>query len=133
MRTRFLGLLSFVWLAACVSPSASMSSASLSIAEDVAVSVQDLAEAQARYGDSHPQVVRLKATQESLMKSGAAASSSFDGHLVDTLTHQLAQAQSRKAGLALRYGAAHPEMMKCDAVIHALTEALRDASSRKLL
>lgn len=121
-------LFMFAMLAACVSPPSSENGYATRIAEDVAVSVRQLAEAQTRYGDNHPEVIRLKAAQASLSASGAGAGASFGIALVDALNYELAAANKRRAEMALRYGDAHSDMRKCDAVIAALTEALREAS-----
>ncbi len=115
-------------LAACASPPTSENGYAARIAEDVAVSVRQLAEAQILYGDNHPEIVRLKAARASLSASGSGVDAGFGIALVDALNYELAATNKRRAEIALRYGDAHPEMRKCMAVIAALTEALREAS-----
>lgn len=126
---RSIGLLIALAVAsACVSSPQRLNDASARIAGDVAVAVRELGEVRARYGDNHPEVVRLKSAQASLVASGTAASPDFQNDLVDALTYEMAVARRENAELAMRYGENHLEMKKSSAGIAALTAALGDAA-----
>lgn len=128
---RSIGLLIALAVAsACVSSPQRLNDASARIAGDVAVAVavRELGEVRARYGDNHPEVVRLKSAQASLVASGTAASPDFQNDLVDALRYEMAVARRENAELAMRYGESHLEMKKSAAGIAALTAALGDAA-----
>lgn len=113
-------------LAACASPSTNTAvpaqTASARIANDVAQSIRQLAEARTRYGAVHPEVARLEAAQASLMRSGHEVNARFDDDLREAVKYQLAIAQREGAEMALRYSASHPERVKNAAVIEALKD-----------
>lgn len=107
-------------LTACASPPVTEVDASARIADDFAVSIRQLAEAKARYGEKHPEVVRIEAAQASLQQSGRSVDANFDEHVREAVNYQLAIARREGAQLALRYAASHPERIKNAAVIAAL-------------
>lgn len=129
-----LPVLVLAMLAGCASPpppttptAAATVSAGARIADELAISVRDLAGMKTRYGDRHPEVVRLEAAQVSLQQSGREASAAFADEFREAAKFQLAIAQRERAELALRYGEAHPDMIRSAAVIAALTEAANGA------
>jgi len=77
------------------------------------------------YRDVRPSIVEISAGQASLRDSAMQSSGpEFEHDLIASLSDELADARRDRAVLAMRYGGQHPELMKADAVVTALTAAI---------
>lgn len=77
------------------------------------------------YGDARPSMLEISSAQTSLRDSAALASGpEFEHDLIAALSDELADARRDRAVLAMRNGDQHPELVKADAVVTALTAAI---------
>jgi len=95
------------------------------IAVELATAMRRHAEAVLTYGPAHAEVVKVTATETSLRDTGSMADpQAFEYNLIQALAYELANARRDHTVLSGRYGGGHPEAIKADAVVWALTTAI---------
>jgi hypothetical protein len=95
------------------------------MAVDLAVAMRRHAEAEQTYGAGHAEVTTAAAAEISLRDSLQLANpQTFERELISALSYELANARQDRTALSTRYGEGHPEAMKADAVVMALTAAI---------
>jgi uncharacterized protein involved in exopolysaccharide biosynthesis len=87
--------------------------------------MRERAELSVVYGELHPAMIEAAAAEMSLRNAGLAADPEhFHRDLIHALSDELASARKENRELAARYGAGHPEMLRTETVVAALTSAI---------
>ena len=87
--------------------------------------VRERAELSVRYSERHPAMIEAAAAESTLRDSGLAADPErFHRDLIFALSNELADARQESRELATRYGATHPDMLRAETVVTALTYAI---------
>ena len=87
--------------------------------------VRERAKLSVRYGESHPAMIEAAAAETALRHAGLAADPGrFHRDLIHALSDELANARQESRELAISYGARHPEMLRAEAAVIALTSAI---------
>lgn len=95
------------------------------IAADLASVMRRQAEFAEAYGVSHPETLKVATQAASLRDTGLLADpKDFDGNLIGALSDQLANARRDHALLVAHHGESHPEAVKAEGVVSALTAAI---------
>ena len=95
------------------------------IAADLAAAMRRQAELTQVYGSAHLETTKAAAAVSSLRESGQLADpQTFERNLIEALSYQLANARHDLALLTTRHGEGHPEVVKTDGVVLALTVAI---------
>jgi uncharacterized protein involved in exopolysaccharide biosynthesis len=87
--------------------------------------MRERAELSAVYGERHPAMIEAAAAEMSLRDAGLASDPEhFHRDLIHALSNELASARRESRELAVRYGVRHPEMLRAETVVTALTSAI---------
>jgi hypothetical protein len=99
--------------------------ARISPVDELAGTMRLHAELAYSYRDASPSIIQITSAQASLRDNSMLASEpEFEHELIWALSNELADARRDRAVAAVRYGAQHPELVKADAVVAALTAAV---------
>jgi hypothetical protein len=95
------------------------------IAADLASVMRRQAELSESYGASHAETLKVATHAASLRDTGLLADpEEFEGNLIRALSDQLANARRDHALLVAHHGETHPEAVKAEGVVFALTTAI---------
>jgi uncharacterized protein involved in exopolysaccharide biosynthesis len=87
--------------------------------------MRERAELSLLYGERHPAMIKAAAAESALRDAGLAADPAhFHRDLIRALSTELADARQKSRELATLYGDRHPEMLRAETVVSALTSAI---------